>query len=66
MILGIVNGGFGLKLAGQTSEIWIIAYGVVAGVLIMAYIGSIAYMLIVAPRRMGRGDYARPSPGELS
>ena len=37
MILGIINGGLGLKLAGGDG-VFVIAYSVVAGVMFVAYL----------------------------
>ena len=45
MIIGIVNGGLGLELAGKTSGAWLIAYCVVASVVVAAYIASIVFGL---------------------
>lgn len=40
IILGVVNGGLGLKLAHKANK-YLIAYGVVAGVVGIIYIGTI-------------------------
>lgn len=40
IILGIINGGLGLQLAGS-SRTWVIIYSVLAGVFSALYIGSI-------------------------
>jgi hypothetical protein len=45
MVIGIVNGGLGLELAGKTSGAWLIAYCVVASVVVAAYIASIVFGL---------------------
>lgn len=42
MILAVVNGGLGLELAGN-SRGGEIAYGVVAGVALLVYLGAAAY-----------------------
>lgn len=36
LVLGIVNGGLGLELA-SSSDAWVIAYGVIAGVMAVLY-----------------------------
>lgn len=43
IILGIINGGLGLKLTNNAKQHWIIAYSVVAGVLGLAYIASAVF-----------------------
>lgn len=51
MILGIVNGGLGLKFARQKSSAWVIAYSVVAGVLGATYAISMIYTITQRRRR---------------
>ena len=43
IILGMINGGLGIKLAGDVKEGYEIAYGVVAGVMGVAYLGTVVY-----------------------
>lgn len=43
IFLGIITGGLGLKLAGNTTS-GKIAYGTIGGLVSLAYIGAIAYM----------------------
>lgn len=43
MIVGVINGGLGLKLAGRTSDGWVIAYSIVAAVMFVAYVGSMFF-----------------------
>lgn len=43
VILGIINGGFGLQLAGNAPMGAVIAYGVVGGIFGLAYIASIVF-----------------------
>jgi hypothetical protein len=56
IILGIVNGGLGLQLAGAESS-HKIAYGVCAGVMGAVYISA----AVVGELRRGRAAHARPS-----
>ncbi|KAJ4332671.1 hypothetical protein N0V95_009609 [Ascochyta clinopodiicola] len=50
IVLGIINGGLGLKLSSaETKDV--IAYGVVAGIIGFAYIVSIVYGVIARSRR---------------
>ncbi|KFH44950.1 hypothetical protein ACRE_042870 [Hapsidospora chrysogenum ATCC 11550] len=65
MILGIVNGGLGLQLASNTTGPWVIAYAVVAGVLGLAYIGSIIHSMLRRGKRRGqrRKDLGYSVPG---
>ncbi|KAF4981048.1 hypothetical protein FZEAL_3100 [Fusarium zealandicum] len=53
MVMGIVNGGLGLQLAGQTTGIWAIAYSVVGGVLGASYMGSVIFSTIKNRRKNG-------------
>lgn len=43
IILGIINGGLGLRLADNAATHWLIAYGVIAGVFGVAYIASAVF-----------------------
>ena len=43
IILGMINGGLGIRLAGPASSAQKIAYGVVAAIMGVAYIGAIIY-----------------------
>lgn len=43
IILGIINGGLGLRLAGNAERHWLIVYGVVAGVFGLAYIAAAVF-----------------------
>jgi len=49
IILGIINGGLGLQLAANASKGQLIAYGVVSGVV------GLAYILLVVVKRKGAG-----------
>lgn len=58
MILGIINGGLGLKLAGGPRS-FVIAYSVVAGIVGLLYL----VLTLVGPRMKGRpGDKQLLSP----
>lgn len=48
IVLGVINGGLGLRLAGNSKN-GEIAYGVVAGVLGLAYIAAV----VLSPRNKG-------------
>lgn len=63
MIVGIINGGLGLELAGKTSGAWLIAYCVVASVIAAAYLASIVFGLT---KKKGAAPLMekRPSGGE--
>ena len=50
MILGIVNGGLGLQLAG-TATGYVIAYSVVAGVMFLGYLGAVGFGMMKRRRR---------------
>lgn len=50
IILGMINGGLGLELGGVETR-YVIAYSVVAGVMGVAYLGSIVYGEIARSRR---------------
>ena len=50
IILGIINGGLGLELGGVETR-YVIAYSVVAGVMGVAYLGSIVYGEVARSRR---------------
>lgn len=56
IILGIINGGLGLQLAGNASTHWFIAYSVVGGVFGLAYIASAVF---------GEVKMAKKKKGEL-
>jgi hypothetical protein len=43
IILGIINGGLGLQLSGDTTGAFLIAYVVVTGVLALEYVASFAF-----------------------
>lgn len=58
IILGIVNGGLGLQLAGGRSSL-VIAYAVVAAVLFTAYTGGAIWGEIKRSRQRGLGDQVR-------
>lgn len=45
IILGMINGGLGISLAGDVEDRYVIAYGVVAGVMGVLYIASAVYGL---------------------
>lgn len=40
IVIGIINGGLGLELAGNKSGAYVISYSVVASVIAVAYLGS--------------------------
>jgi hypothetical protein len=70
MALGVVNGGLGLKLARE-SDGYIIAYGVVSGLVFLAYFGFKACSFFRAPKasiggagpkRENSRDARRPYP----
>jgi hypothetical protein len=70
MVLGVVNGGLGLKLARE-SDGYIIAYGVVSGLVFLAYFGFKACSFFRAPKthiggagpkRENSRDAQRPYP----
>lgn len=42
MVLGVINGGLGLRLAGTATR-YVIAYSVVAAVIFLAYVGAVAF-----------------------
>lgn len=44
MILGLVNGGLGMQLA-RSSRNSMIVYGVIAGIVLVLYLGASAYSL---------------------
>ncbi|KAF2717471.1 iron reductase domain protein [Polychaeton citri CBS 116435] len=58
IILGIINGGLGLRLAGNASTGQLAAYGVIAGVFGVAYIAAIIYGE-TKRRRQAPGVYSR-------
>ncbi|KAI1347384.1 hypothetical protein F5Y01DRAFT_295334 [Xylaria sp. FL0043] len=58
IVLGIVNGGLGLQLAGASHSL-VIAYAVVAAVISSAYIGSAIFGEVRRHRGSGRRDYVR-------
>lgn len=43
MLLGVLNGGLGLQLAGHRGSAWVIAYSVIAGLAFASYLASIIY-----------------------
>jgi hypothetical protein len=59
IVLGLINGGLGLRLAG-TSKSYVIAYGVVAGVMGLVYVTSI----IAGEMARGRRSSSAGSEGE--
>ncbi|CAH0044379.1 unnamed protein product [Clonostachys solani] len=69
MVLGVVNGGLGLQLAGQTGGSWVISYSVIASTCFVAYLVSIIMSLNKQKRR--RTEHSRhsgqrwPSPDSL-
>ncbi|KAI3331947.1 iron reductase domain protein [Xylariaceae sp. AK1471] len=58
MILGIVNGGLGLRLA-EASHALVIAYSVIAAVIFVAYIGGAVFGEIKRKRTTAAGDSAQ-------
>lgn len=59
VLLGIVNGGLGLELAGDVKKSYIIAYSVVAGVMGLLFIGVGVYGELQAARRSPAGHEDR-------
>ncbi|CAI6095816.1 unnamed protein product [Clonostachys chloroleuca] len=59
IIIGIVNGGLGLQLTGNTSGRYMIAYCVVAAVVFAAYIGSIGFGFLKRRRQDGGAEGRR-------
>jgi len=55
VLLGIINGGLGIQLAGNVSRGYKIAYSVVAGVVGALFLGIIVYGEIQAKRRLVTG-----------
>jgi hypothetical protein len=55
IILGMINGGLGLQLAGSRGS-GVIAYGVIAGVMGLLYIASIIYGERKRSKRMSQGS----------
>ena len=51
VVLGMINGGLGIQLAGDVSMGYTIAYGVVAGVMGLVFVGIAVYGEMVASRR---------------
>lgn len=51
IVLGIVTGGLGLELTGNTSGSWLIAYCVVAGIVAAAYLGAAIFGMFRGRRR---------------
>jgi hypothetical protein len=49
MVLGVVNGGLGLELARESNG-YIIAYGVVSGLIFLAYFGFKAFSFFRASK----------------
>ncbi|CAI6092710.1 unnamed protein product [Clonostachys chloroleuca] len=45
MIVGIVNGGFGLQMTGQVGSAWFIAYVTIAVIVSAGYVGAIVYSM---------------------
>ncbi|KAI0432644.1 iron reductase domain protein [Xylaria sp. FL1042] len=58
IVLGIVNGGLGLQLAGASQSL-VIAYSVVAAVIFSAYIGGAIFGEVKRHRGSGLGDRVR-------
>lgn len=74
MLLGIVNGGLGLELAGIkhksfgvtigiVDKKWVIAYSVVAGIVGSLYIGGLVGKALMGEARGERGDKKDESYG---
>ena len=66
IILGMVNGGLGLKLAGVTNMGFLAAYGVVAGVIGVAYLSVIVFSELRrsdSGRREGHAETEKRSRG---
>ncbi|MCJ1351386.1 MAG: hypothetical protein MMC33_001370 [Icmadophila ericetorum] len=61
LILGAINGGLGLQLANNTTK-GEIAYGVVAGVVFLIYIGVTAMASLKGKRAGGTDEKMRGSP----
>ncbi|KAK3309958.1 uncharacterized protein B0T15DRAFT_19471 [Chaetomium strumarium] len=57
--LGVINGGMGLRLVGERGGL-VIAYGVIAGVLFLAYAGAKIFRLFRQGERLG------PKPAEMN
>jgi hypothetical protein len=55
IILGVINGGLGLKLAGNSKK-GEIAYGVVAGVMLVIYIAT---AVLTSTKNVGTGTGRR-------
>ncbi|KAL2023248.1 hypothetical protein VTK56DRAFT_3371 [Thermocarpiscus australiensis] len=68
MVLGVINGGFGLQLAGERDSL-VIAYSVVAGVILLSYFlyklckGCAAVRRRAAADGSGDKDASMPVPG---
>ncbi|KAK4681632.1 hypothetical protein QC764_109090 [Podospora pseudoanserina] len=64
MLLGIINGGLGLRLVGERQEL-VIAYGVVSGVIFLCYILAKAFTVIGAQKAQGRSYKEDRVPGNM-
>lgn len=64
MLLGIINGGLGLRLVGERQEL-VIAYGVVAGVIFLCYILAKVFTVIGAQKAQGRSYKEDRVPGNM-
>ncbi|CAH0020602.1 unnamed protein product [Clonostachys rhizophaga] len=51
MLLGVLNGGLGLQLAGHRGSAWVIAYSVIAGLAFASYLASIIFSIRKYSRR---------------
>ncbi|KAJ8121823.1 hypothetical protein ONZ43_g1824 [Nemania bipapillata] len=60
IVLGIINGGLGLKLAGAAQSL-VIAYAVVAAVIFVAYMGAAVLGEVKRNRRAGPGRARKSS-----
>lgn len=61
MILGVINGGLGLQLAGDTTGAFIIAYCVITGVVALVYLASVAFGHF-RRRKLTQGGADSPKP----
>ena len=59
IILGMVNGGLGLHLADARRS-YLIAYGVIAGLMGLIYIGAIAFGELKRGRKTSQADANHP------
>jgi hypothetical protein len=66
MVIGIVNGGLGLEMSGKTNGgAYMIAYCVVAGVMMAAYLVSALFGTLRAKRRSQSVVIDKTASGEL-